>query len=45
MTGNRRRSRSKRRPTKDRVLQARIPEQLDEEIRDRAEQLLSLIHI
>ena len=39
MTGNRRRSRSKRRPTKDRVLQARIPEQLDEEIRDRAEQL------
>ena len=29
----------KRRQTKDRVLQARIPEQLDEELRDRAEQL------
>ena len=29
----------KRRQTKDRVLQARIPEQLDEEIRTRAEQL------
>lgn len=28
-----------RRQTKDRVLQARIPEQLDEELRDRAEQL------
>lgn len=27
------------RKTKDRVLQARIPEQLDEELRDRAEQL------
>ncbi|MEH6588931.1 MAG: hypothetical protein V7746_01675 [Halioglobus sp.] len=29
----------KRQQTKDRVLQARIPEQLDEELRDRAEQL------
>lgn len=29
----------KRRDTKDRVLQARIPEQLDEELRDRAEEL------
>ena len=29
----------KRRQTKDRVLQARIPEQLDDELRDRAEQL------
>lgn len=29
----------KPRQTKDRVLQARIPEQLDEELRDRAEQL------
>ncbi len=34
-----RRSRRKRRQTKDRVLQARIPEQLDDELRDRAEQL------
>ena len=34
-----RRRRGKRRQTKDRVLQARIPEQLDEELRDRAEQL------
>jgi hypothetical protein len=33
------RGRRKRRQTKDRVLQARIPEQLDEEIRDRAEHL------
>ena len=33
-----RRSR-KRRSTKDRVLQARIPEQLDDELRERAEQL------
>jgi hypothetical protein len=32
-------TRSKRKPTKDRVLQARIPEQLDDELRDRAEQL------
>jgi hypothetical protein len=31
--------RRKRRQTKDRVLQARIPEHLDEEIRTRAEQL------
>ncbi len=31
--------RSKGRRTKDRVLQARIPEQLDDELRDRAEQL------
>lgn len=29
----------RRRKTKDRVLQARIPEELDEELRDRAEQL------
>ena len=29
----------KRHPTKDRVLQARIPEQLDEELRERAEKL------
>ena len=34
-----RRSKRSRRQTKDRVLQARIPEQLDEELRDRAEQL------
>jgi hypothetical protein len=33
------RSVRKRRDTKDRVLQARIPEQLDEELRDRAEEL------
>ena len=33
------RSRGSRRKTKDRVLQARIPEELDEELRDRAEQL------
>jgi hypothetical protein len=32
-------SERKRLQTKDRVLQARIPEQLDEELRDRAEQL------
>lgn len=30
---------SKRRGTKDRVLQARIPQKLDDELRDRAEQL------
>lgn len=35
---DRRRSRHKRRQTKDRVLQARIPQQLDAELRDRAEQ-------
>jgi hypothetical protein len=34
-----RKRRSNRRATKDRVLQARIPEQLDEELRDRAEKL------
>ena len=34
-----RRKRRSRNQTKDRVLQARIPEQLDEELRDRAEQL------
>jgi len=34
-----RRGRSKRRQTKDRVLQARIPQQLDEELRGQAEQL------
>jgi hypothetical protein len=39
MAEKRRPSRSKRRPTKDRILQARIPEHLDEELRDRAEQL------
>lgn len=39
MPEKKRRSRSKRRTTKDRVLQARIPEQLDEELRDRAEHL------
>jgi hypothetical protein len=33
------RGRRKRRQTKDRVLQARIPEQLDDELRDRAEKL------
>jgi hypothetical protein len=33
------RGRRKRRQTKDRVLQARIPEQLDAELRDRAEHL------
>ena len=32
-------AKGKRRQTKDRVLQARIPEELDEELRDRAEQL------
>ena len=32
-------TRRKRQQTKDRVLQARIPEQLDDELRDRAEQL------
>jgi hypothetical protein len=39
MPGTSKKSRRKPRQTKDRVLQARIPEQLDEEIRDRAEQL------
>lgn len=34
-----RRGKRGRNRTKDRVLQARIPEQLDEELRDRAEQL------
>jgi len=34
-----RRGRRTQRTTKDRVLQARIPENLDEELRDRAEQL------
>jgi len=34
-----RRRKRNRNQTKDRVLQARIPEQLDEELRDRAEQL------
>jgi hypothetical protein len=34
-----RRSRRRRQQTKDRVLQARIPQQLDEELKDRAEQL------
>lgn len=35
----RKRRRGTRRPTKDRVLQARIPELLDEELRNRADQL------
>lgn len=39
MTDTRKRAKGKRRLTKDRVLQARIPEQLDEELRERAEQL------
>jgi hypothetical protein len=39
MAEKRRPSRSKRRPTKDRMLQARIPEHLDDQLRDRAEQL------
>ncbi len=39
MPENTKRGGRKRRQTKDRVLQARIPEQLDEELRDRAEQL------
>lgn len=39
MADTRRRTKGKRRLTKDRVLQARIPEHLDEELRDRAEQL------
>lgn len=39
MPDNTRRSRRNRHRTKDRVLQARIPEHLDEELRGRAEQL------
>ena len=39
MQEKKRRANRKRHQTKDRVLQARIPEQLDEELRDRAEQL------
>ena len=39
MAARNKRGRDKRRTTKDRVLQARIPEQLDEELRNRAEQL------
>ena len=39
MADTNKRSRRTRRKTKDRVLQARIPEDLDEELRDRAEQL------
>lgn len=39
MSETTRRGKRKRRQTKDRVLQARIPEQLDDELRDRAEQL------
>ncbi len=39
MPKSRKRQGGTRRQTKDRVLQARIPEQLDEELRDRAEQL------
>lgn len=39
MTEGKKRVRGKRRATKDRVLQARIPEKLDDELRDRAEQL------
>lgn len=39
MEDKKRRTGRKRHQTKDRVLQARIPEQLDDELRDRAEQL------
>ncbi len=39
MPESRNRARRRSRPTKDRVLQARIPEHLDEELRERAEQL------
>ncbi|MEP5766719.1 MAG: hypothetical protein ABJ308_19125 [Halieaceae bacterium] len=39
MSESSKQGRRKQRQTKDRVLQARIPEQLDEELRDRAEQL------
>lgn len=39
MADSHRRGERKRRQTKDRVLQARIPEQLDSELRDRADQL------
>lgn len=39
MAESRRKGRGKSRQTKDRVLQARIPRQLDDELRDRAAQL------
>lgn len=39
MAEKKQRGKGKRRATKDRVLQARIPEQLDDELRDRSEQL------
>ena len=39
MSDQKERSGRKSRQTKDRVLQARIPEQLDDELRDRAEHL------
>lgn len=39
MTEPRKKSRKKSRQTKDRVLQARIPRHLDEELREQAEQL------
>lgn len=39
MAEKKKRSRGRRRSPKDRVLQARIPQQLDEELRDRAEDL------
>jgi hypothetical protein len=39
MTERKRKSRAKPRQTKDRVLQARIPRHLDEELREHAEQL------
>ena len=39
MADTNKRTKRRRRKTKDRVLQARIPEDLDEELRDRAEQL------
>ena len=39
MVESKRKKRPKPRQTKDRVLQARIPRQLDEELRDHAEQL------
>ena len=39
MADTNKRTKRRRRKTKDRVLQARIPEDLDQELRDRAEQL------
>lgn len=39
MSGKTKQASGRRQPTKDKVLQARISEQLDEELRDRAEKL------